>query len=101
MSRSHELHSHTEPLSVQRSPLWLSATANKSSAAAEVFSGLLSELMTYLQAGYRRKVKDCVRLVDSTSVRLSSLSGKWATFSTDVCGAKAHIVYDPDADQPL
>jgi hypothetical protein len=77
------------------------STANKSSAAAEVFSGLLSELMTYLQAGYRRKVKDCVRLVDSTSVRLSSLSGKWATFSTDVCGAKAHIVYDPDADQPL
>jgi hypothetical protein len=77
------------------------STANKSSAAAEVFSGLLSELMMQLQAPYRRKVKDCVRLVDSTSVRLSSLSGNWATFSTDVCGAKAHIVYDPDADQPL
>jgi hypothetical protein len=40
-------------------------------------------------------------LVDSTSIRLSRLSGKWATFSSDVCGAKAHIVYDPDADQPL
>jgi hypothetical protein len=33
-------------------------------------------------------------------VRLSSASD-WATFSTGVCGAKAHIVYDPDADQPL
>jgi len=77
------------------------STANKSSAAAEVFSALLSELIKHMQAGYRRKIKDCVRLIDSTSVRLSRLSGKWATFSTDVCGAKAHIVYDPDADQPL
>jgi hypothetical protein len=42
-----------------------------------------------------------VRLIDSTGVRLSGLSGDWATFSTGVCGAKAHIIYDPDADQPL
>jgi len=48
---------------------------------------------------YRRS--NCVRLIDSTSVQLSSLSGNWATFSTGVCGAKAHIIYDPDADQPL
>ena len=77
------------------------ATANQSEAAAAVFSALLSALMRQLQAGYRRKVKNCVRLIDSTSVRLSSLSGKWATFSAEVYGAKAHIVYDPDADQPL
>jgi len=67
----------------------------------EVFGGLLSALMVSLQAGYRRKIGDCVRLIDSTSVQLSSLSGKWATFSEGVCGAKAHIIYDPDADQPL
>jgi Transposase DDE domain len=42
-----------------------------------------------------------VRLIDSTSVRLSPLSSEWATFSAGVCGAKAHVVYDPDADQPL
>jgi hypothetical protein len=77
------------------------STANASRSAAEVFGGLLSALMAQLQAGYRRKVKDCVRLIDSTSVRLSSLSGDWATFSNSVCGAKAHIIYDPDADQPL
>jgi hypothetical protein len=77
------------------------ATANSSRAAADVFGGLLSALMQQLQAGYRRKVKDCVRLIDSTSVKLSTLSGHWATFSTDICGAKAHIIYDPDADQPL
>ena len=67
----------------------------------EVFGGLLSALMASLQAGYRRKIGDCVRLIDSTSVRLSRLSGDWATFSAGVCGAKAHIIYDPDADQPL
>lgn len=66
-----------------------------------IFAGLLSILMASLQAGYRRKIGDCVRLIDSTSVKLSSLSGKWATFSEGVCGAKAHIIYDPDADQPL
>ena len=77
------------------------STANRSQAAAEVFGQLLSALMLQLQAGYRRKVKDCVRLIDSTSVRLSALSSHWATFSAGVCGAKAHIIYDPDADQPL
>jgi len=68
---------------------------------AEVFAGLLSGLMGSLQAGYRRKIRDCVRLIDSTTVSLSKLSGDWARFSTGVCGAKAHIIYDPDADQPL
>ena len=67
----------------------------------EVFAGLLSALMAQLKAGYRRKIGDCVRLIDSTSVQLSGLSGDWATFSAGVCGAKAHIIYDPDADQPL
>jgi len=67
----------------------------------EVFGGLLSALMAQLQRGCRRKIGDCVRLIDSTSVKLSSLSGNWATFSSGVCGAKAHIIYDPDADQPL
>jgi len=76
------------------------STAN-ASRPFEVFAGLLSALMAQLQRGYRRKIGDCVRLIDSTSVQLSSLSGDWATFSAGVCGAKAHIIYDPDADQPL
>jgi hypothetical protein len=76
------------------------ATAN-ASRSVEVFGGLLSALMAQLQRGYRRKIGDCVRLIDSTGLRLSSLSGHWSTFSTGVCGAKAHIIYDPDADQPL
>ena len=39
-------------------------------------------------------------VINSTVVPLSRLSD-WATFSDGVCGAKAHIIYDPDADQPL
>ncbi len=76
------------------------ASAN-ASRPVEVFAGLLSALIGQLQRGYRRKIGDCVRLIDSTSVKLSKLSGNWATFSARVCGAKAHIIYDPDADQPL
>src|ERR1700675_163862 len=97
------LKSHTDKLyhlggcTISRSAL---STAN-ASRPVEVFAGLLSALMAQLQAGYRRKGGDCVRLIDSTSVQLNKLSGNWATFSAGVCGAKAHIIYDPDADQPL
>jgi Transposase DDE domain/Domain of unknown function (DUF4372) len=76
------------------------STAN-ASRPVEIFAGVLSALMAQLQHGYRRKIRDCVRLVDSTGVRLNGLSKGWATFSTGVCGAKAHIIYDPEADQPL
>lgn len=88
---------HLGGAAVSRSAL---ATAN-ATRPCETFAGLLAALMAQLQRGYRRKIGDCVRLIDSTSVRLSALSGEWATFSDGVCGAKAHIVYDPDADQPL
>ena len=88
---------HLGGSTISRSSL---STAN-ASRPVEVFAGLLSALMAQLQAGYRRKIGDCVRLIDSTSVQLSGLSGDWATFSARVCGAKAHIIYDPDADQPL
>src|SRR5271170_2683632 len=95
-SHAGKLH-HLGGRTVSRSAL---STAN-ARRPVEVFSGLLSTLMISLQAGYRRKIRDCVRLIDSTGVPLSSLSSNWATFSAGVCGAKAHIIYDPDADQPL
>ena len=88
---------HLGGSTVSRSAL---STAN-ASRPVEVFAGILSALMMRLQRGYRRKFDDCLRLIDSTNLQLSGLSGDWATFSTDVCGAKAHIVYDPDADQPV
>lgn len=76
------------------------AEAN-ASRPVEIFGGVLSAMMRQLQRGYRRKIGDCLRLIDSTSIRLSSFTRDWAAFSAGVCGAKAHIVYDPDAAQPL
>jgi hypothetical protein len=66
-----------------------------------VFTGVLSALIPCLTRKLRREVGDCVRLIDSTSVRLNRLSEAWSRFSTDLCGVKAHIIYDPDADCPL
>jgi len=67
----------------------------------QVFSELFTQMLKQAHPGLRRASKDAVRLIDSTSLRLSSLSEDWATFSTDVFGAKAHIVYDPNADHPV
>jgi hypothetical protein len=66
-----------------------------------VFIELCEALMAQAHRGLRRTMKDAVRLIDSTSVRLSSLSAQWAGFSVDWSGVKAHIVYDPDADRPV
>jgi len=67
----------------------------------QVFSELFAQMLPQAHRGLRRVTADAVRLIDSTSVRLSSLSEGWATFSVDVFGAKAHIVYDPNADRPV
>ena len=68
---------------------------------AEVFTGVLGALIGRLTAKLPRGVGDCVRLVDSTTVPLSGLGAKWSRFSDKLCGAKAHVVYDPDAGCPL
>jgi len=74
--------------------------ANRERPAA-VFSEFCGALLAQAQRGLRRSAGEAVRLIDSTSLRLSSLSADWASFSTAVCGAKAHIVYDPHADRPV
>jgi hypothetical protein len=67
----------------------------------QVFGDLFTEMLKQAHRGLRRMAGDAVRLIDSTSVRLSSWSADWATFSAGVCGVKAHIVYDPNADCPV
>ena len=42
-----------------------------------------------------------MHLIDATSLRLSALSQDWAHFSQSACGAKLHVIYDPDADRPV
>jgi IS4 transposase len=66
----------------------------------EVFTELCGEMIKQAHRGLRRTMGEAVRLIDSTSVRLTSLSD-WATFSAGVCGVKVHVVYDPHADRPL
>lgn len=88
---------HLGAASVKRSSM---SDAN-SNRPWQVFSELFAQMLPQAHRGLRRATADAVRLIDSTSVRLSSLSEGWATFSADVFGAKAHIVYDPNADQPV
>lgn len=66
----------------------------------QVFSELFGQMLEQAHRGLRRASKDAVRLIDSTTLRLSSLSD-WAAFSTDFSGAKIHIVYDPKAELPV
>lgn len=67
----------------------------------QVFGDLFTALLGQASGGLRRSTADAVRLIDSTGLRLSSLSADWATYSASVSGAKAHIVYDPQADHPV
>jgi hypothetical protein len=88
---------HLGVAQVQRSTL---ADANRLRPHA-VFSGLFSHMAQMATRGFRRSTAEAVRLIDSTSVKLSTLSGDWSRYYGDIHGAKAHIVYDPDAEAPL
>ncbi len=67
----------------------------------QVFGGLFGHLVGQLTRGLKRKAGEAVHLIDATSLRLSALSKDWAQFSTGVCGAKMHVIYNPDADCPI
>ena len=66
-----------------------------------IFSELFAQMVGQAHRGLRRTVGEATYLIDSTSLRLSELSADWARFSTGVCGAKLHVIYDPDADRPI
>jgi len=88
---------HMNMKPVKRSTL---ADANASRPAA-VFTGVFAKLMKQAHRGLRRSLEDTSYLIDSTSLRLNELSEKWARFSTGVCGAKAHVIYDADTACPV
>jgi hypothetical protein len=67
----------------------------------QVFSGLFGHMVGLAGRGFRRATEDAVRLIDSTGLRLAGIAAEWARFSKGVCGAKAHLIYDPDAEIPL
>jgi hypothetical protein len=68
---------------------------------SRVFSELFMHMLGMATRGLRRKMGDAVRLIDSTSLHLAGAGTRWARFSVDVCGAKAHFVYDPDLGCPI
>jgi len=69
--------------------------------SSTVFSDLFKTMLAGRARGLRRKMTDAVRLIDSTGLRLAGAGAGWARFSAEVCGAKAHIVYDPQAEVPV
>ena len=96
------LHSHAARLyhlgacPAQRSTL---ADAN-AARPSEVFAALFALMMKQAHRGLRRTLAETTYLIDSTGVRLNGFSD-WARFSAGVCGAKVHVIYDPDADRPI
>jgi IS4 transposase len=60
----------------------------------------LTDIVNRCEGSLGGQVADAVYLVDSTGFRLSGLSADWARFSNGVCGAKLHIVYNPDSACP-
>ena len=88
---------HLGGCEVSRSTL---ADANAQRPSA-VFQELFQLMAARASRGLRRATGEAVRLIDSTGLRLSGLASDWARFSQGVNGAKAHIVYDPDAERPL
>jgi Transposase DDE domain/Domain of unknown function (DUF4372) len=88
---------HLGAAKVRRSTL---ADANTIRPSA-LFAGLLAAMIKQTHRGLRRKIAEATYLIDSTTLPLSALSEDWARFSTKLCGAKLHVIYDPDADRPL
>ena len=66
-----------------------------------VFCGLLDAMMKQAHRGLRRKMADVTYLLDATVLPLNGLSTDWARFSHNAVSAKLHLIYDPDADQPI
>jgi IS4 transposase len=87
-------------LGVERPRRSTLADANALRPAA-VFAGLFAMLAAQAHRGLRKALQDTSYLIDSTGLKLCARSADWARYSQKVCGAKLHVIYDPDADQPI
>jgi hypothetical protein len=88
---------HLGATPVQRSTL-SDANARRPSA---IYETLFARLAGLMHRPARKELRELVYLIDATSLKLNERSAKWARFSANVCGAKVHVIYDPDADQPV
>ena len=76
------------------------ADANRT-RSAELFATLFRRMLAGLARAQRRKLAEATYLIDSTTLPLPAHNARWAVFSADACGAKMHVVYDPDNDRPI
>ena len=96
--RSHETQRYHLGIGRVRRSSLAEANAHRPSG---LFADLFAVVVNQAQRGLRRKLDGLTYLIDSTSVALTGRSERWARFSAEICGAKVHVVYDPDADQPI
>ena len=66
-----------------------------------VFSELFALMVGQANRHLRRALGETVYLIDASGLRLDRRSADWARFSDAACGAKVHVIYDPDADRPI
>ena len=88
---------HLGGTTVKRSTL-SDANALRPSA---VFETMFAHMAALAHRSLRKDMHDLIYLIDSTSLKLNEYSAGWARFLAKVCGAKLHVIYDPDADQPI
>jgi Transposase DDE domain len=67
----------------------------------DFFAALLAPMLGRAHRGLRRALAETTYLIDATGLRLAARSRHGAQFLAGVCGAKLHVVYDPDADRPI
>jgi hypothetical protein len=87
----------------------LGVTAPKRSTLADanaarpagLFAGLFTALLGQAHRGLRKASAEAIRLIDATSIPLSSLSNVWASYEAHGCATKLHVVFDPDAETPV
>jgi hypothetical protein len=75
------------------------ADANAQRPSA-VFEALFAALVAQAGRGLRRTLDGATYLIDSTSLRLNQHCADWARYSAMVCGAKVHVIHDPNAEHP-
>ena len=93
---------HIGAKNVRRSTLSIANAKRPAALFEDVFFFLLGKL----QGGGRHKktikeLKDIVRLIDATVIKLGLSSKEWAQFSRKYSCAKGHFVYDPDENIPV
>ena len=88
---------HLGARAVPRSTLADANAHRPSGVFTELFALMVSQANRHL----RRALGDTVYLIDSTGLKLDRRSAAWARFSDAACGAKVHVVYDPDGDRPV